>query len=179
MTTPMKRPATRFLLTLATGLVVGLVAGLLPIQPALALEKGSPAPAFELPASDGVVKLENYRGKVVYLDFWASWCGPCRESFPWMNAMQSKFGTQGLQIIGVNVDAKSDDGQRFLAKLPASFVVPFDPAGTIPRLYGVKGMPTSVVIGRDGTVVYRHTGFKKADQDEIETAIQLALESGK
>lgn len=173
MKTPMKRSATRFFLALTAS----LAAGLLPVQPALALEKGSPAPAFELPAGEGVVKLADYRGKVVYLDFWASWCGPCRESFPWMNAMQSKFGAQGLQIIGVNLDAKIDDGQRFLAKLPASFVVPFDPGGTIPRLYGVKGMPTSVVIGRDGTVVYRHTGFKKADQGELESAIQLALES--
>jgi len=175
MSTPMKRPATRFLRALAAGLVVGL----LPVQLVLALEKGSPAPAFELPTNEGGVKLENYRGKVVYLDFWASWCGPCRESFPWMNAMQSKFGTQGLQIIGINVDAKIEDGQRFLAKLPASFVVPFDPAGTIPRLYGVKGMPTSIVIGRDGTVVSQHTGFKKADQSELENAIRLALESGK
>ena len=85
-------------------------------------EAGQPAPAFALPNAKGdTFVLERMRGKVVYVDFWASWCGPCRRSFPWMNEMQQKYGEQGLVIVGVNVDKKRSDADRFLAQLPATF----------------------------------------------------------
>ena len=160
-------------------LLLALTASLALAQPASGIGRGSQAPAFELPVADGIVKLDNYRGKVVYLDFWASWCGPCRQSFPWMNAMQSRFGAQGLQVVGINLDAKSEDGRRFLAKIPANFVVAFDPGGTSARLYGVKGMPSSVLIDRNGKVIFEHIGFNEADRADLEKAIQFALESNK
>lgn len=142
---------------------------------ALAAEAGKPAPEFELSGPGGPVKLKQYQGKLVYLDFWASWCGPCRQSFPWMNEMQGKYGALGLQIVGVNVDAKPDDARAFLSGMPASFAIALDPAGTTPRSYGVKGMPSSVLIGRDGKVLYEHSGFKPADRAELEAKIKSAL----
>lgn len=143
--------------------------------PALALERGQAAPRFDLKGLEGSVNLEQYRGKYVYLDFWASWCGPCRQSFPWMNEMQAKYGAQGLQVIGVNVDAKPQEAYNFLAGTPARFVVAFDPAGAAPLSYGIKGMPSSVLIGPDGKVVFEHSGFRPADRAELEGRIKSSL----
>ncbi|UGQ49341.1 TlpA family protein disulfide reductase [Massilia endophytica] len=140
-----------------------------------ALEVGQAAPPFALNGPSGSVKLEQHQGKLVYLDFWASWCGPCRQSFPWMNEMQAKYGPRGFQVIGINVDAKPEEARSFLASTPAQFIVAFDPSGTAPRSYGIKGMPSSVLIGPDGKVVYEHSGFRAADKAELERRIQLAL----
>ncbi|MFZ6769474.1 TlpA family protein disulfide reductase [Undibacterium sp. Di26W] len=152
----------------------GLAATLV-VSSAMALDKGSAAPAFELSGAEGNVSLAKYQGKLVYLDFWASWCGPCRQSFPWMNELQAKYGAQGLQIIGVNLDQKNDDARQFLATTPARFVVAFDPAGATPRSYGVKGMPSSVLIGPDGKVLFEHAGFKEADKSVLEAKIKSSL----
>ena len=133
-----------------------------------ALETGSPAPDFQLPGTQGTVMLSKVTGSVVYVDFWASWCGPCKQSIPWMNAMQDKYRSQGLQIIGVNVDGKSEDARKFLAQTPAHFTVAFDPKGVAPRQYGVKGMPTSFLIGRDGKIIFKHLGFISADSEKLE-----------
>jgi thiol-disulfide isomerase/thioredoxin len=146
---------------------------------AAGLDKGAAAPRFELPGRAGAVQLAKFRGKLVYLDFWASWCGPCRQSFPWMNEMQARYGARGLQVVGVNVDAKSEDADSFLAETPARFPIAFDPAGTTPRAYGIKGMPSSVLVGPDGTVLHTHAGFKEADRAELEKVIQNALGAGK
>ncbi len=134
------------------------------------------APSFELSGIEGPVNLAYYRGKLIYLDFWASWCGPCKQSFPWMNAMQAKYGSQGLQVIAVNLDMKSEDGRRFLSNSPAQFIVAFDPAGDTPRKYQVRGMPTSVLIGRDGRIISEHLGFNNKDRAELEHTIEAALE---
>ncbi|CAN7298086.1 TlpA disulfide reductase family protein [Pseudoduganella sp. LjRoot289] len=140
-----------------------------------AVVPGQAAPAFELAGPGGAVRLDQYKGKLVYLDFWASWCGPCRHSFPWMNDMQAKYGAQGLQVVGINLDAKTDDARSFLAATPARFVIAFDPAGAAPRQYGIKGMPSSVLIGPDGRVLFEHSGFREADRVELEGRIRAAL----
>jgi peroxiredoxin len=144
-----------------------------------AQEAGTAAPAFSLPGPEGAVQLAKYQGKLVYLDFWASWCGPCRQSFPWMNEMQARYGARGLQVIGVSLDASSTDARTFLSETPARFAIAFDPQGATPRSYGLKGMPSSVLIGPDGKVLYRHTGFRDADRAQLEQKIQLALGGGK
>jgi thiol-disulfide isomerase/thioredoxin len=156
-------------------LKIMMLAALLAASSAQALDKGAPAPQFDLPGLDGAVKLAKLQGKVVYVDFWASWCGPCRQSFPWMNDMQAKYGAKGLQIVGVNVDAKSDDARQFLTATPARFAIAFDPQGATPRSYGIKGMPSSVLIGPDGKVLLEHSGFREADRAELESKIQSAL----
>jgi cytochrome c biogenesis protein CcmG, thiol:disulfide interchange protein DsbE len=132
---------------------------------------------FDLPTKAANVSLAQYKGKVVYLDFWASWCGPCKQSFPWMNSMQEKYQAQGLQVIAINLDANKDDATAFLASMPAKFTVAFDAKGVTPRLYGVKGMPTSYLIDRNGNVVMQHMGFNAADRDKLEQKIQTLLES--
>jgi thiol-disulfide isomerase/thioredoxin len=152
-----------------------MLAALLAASSAQALEKGAPAPQFDLPGLDGAIKLAKLQGKVVYVDFWASWCGPCRQSFPWMNEMQARYGGKGLQIVGVNVDAKSEDARQFLTTTPARFAIAFDPQGATPRSYGIKGMPSSVLIGPDGKVLLEHSGFREADRAELESKIQSAL----
>jgi len=144
-----------------------------------ALEQGSLAPDFQLPGAQGVVSLSKASGSVIYVDFWASWCGPCKQSFPWMNAMQDKYRSQGLQIIGVNVDTKSEDARKFLAQTPAHFTVAYDPKGVAPRQYGVKGMPTSFLIGRDGKIISQHLGFNAAAGETLEKEIKAALEAKK
>ncbi|NVD72141.1 TlpA family protein disulfide reductase [Duganella sp. BJB488] len=152
-----------------------LMAVALGAAPAWALEKGAAAPQFDLQGLEGAVKLAKLQGKVVYVDFWASWCGPCRQSFPWMNEMQAKYGAKGLQIVGVNVDANSADARQFLTTTPARFAIGFDPQGATPRSYGIKGMPSSVLIGPDGKVLLEHSGFREADRAELESKIQNAL----
>jgi thiol-disulfide isomerase/thioredoxin len=147
--------------------------------PAWSLEPGNVAPAFELPTKDKPIKLEHFVGKVVYLDFWASWCGPCKQSFPWMNEMQSKYGPQGFQVIGVGLDARHDDALRFLNSTSANFTVAFDHTGDTPQRFSVKGMPTSVLIGRDGRVLSTHVGFSAQTRESLERAIVLALETTK
>ncbi|MES2741973.1 MAG: TlpA disulfide reductase family protein [Pseudomonadota bacterium] len=142
---------------------------------ALALDKGASAPAFDLQGVSGPVSLAAYQGKLVYVDFWASWCGPCRQSFPWMNEMQAKYGAQGLQVVAINLDAKNSDARAFLEANPAQFAVAFDPAGGVPRGYGLKGMPSSYLIGKDGKLIMEHMGFKAADRAVLEEAIKSAL----
>jgi cytochrome c biogenesis protein CcmG, thiol:disulfide interchange protein DsbE len=142
---------------------------------ASALEVGQQAPDFDLAGRQGNVKLSDYKGKAVYLDFWASWCGPCKQSFPWMNEMHAKYAAQGFSVLGVNVDAKQGDATNFLEQTPAKFDVAFDAKGTSPRAYGIKGMPSSVLIGADGKVLAIHAGFKDEERGALEDKIKSAL----
>ena len=143
-----------------------------------ALDAGAPAPGFALPLQDGkVYRLDAARGKVVYVDFWASWCGPCRRSFPWLNAMQAKYGAQGFEVVGVNLDQARADAEQFLAQTPARFRIAFDPAGTSAKEYAVKGMPSSVLVGADGRVVLTHAGFREDERAELEAKIVAALKA--
>ena len=119
--------------------------------------------------------LASYRGNVVVLDFWASWCVPCRRSFPWMNAMQEKYRDRGLVIVGVNLDADADDAARFLERYPAQFEITYDPDGDLARQFDVIAMPSSYVIGRNGQRIATHLGFKVRQQDEYEALLVEAL----
>jgi thiol-disulfide isomerase/thioredoxin len=142
---------------------------------ALAVDVGQPAPNFALPGMQGrVVALESLRGQVVYVDFWASWCGPCRRSFPWMNDMQRKYG-KGFAIVAVNVDKKRADAEKFLAQFPASFPVVFDEAGTTPAAFGVKGMPSSYLIDARGNVALVERGFFDERRAELEDRVKSLL----
>lgn len=118
--------------------------------------------------------LEPYAGKVVYVDFWASWCGPCAESFPWLNQLQARHAAD-LVVVGVNLDAEASAADAFLRKHPASFAIVRDPEGTLPELYRIEGMPSSVILGPDGRVLHRHAGFRKQQIPEYEMAVRKAL----
>lgn len=136
---------------------------------------GQGAPEFDLPGATGPVKLSAMRGRVVYVDFWASWCGPCKQSFPWMNDMQAKYGAQGLTIVGINVDKKRADADAFLAGTPAKFTVAYDEKGTTPTAYKIKGMPSSYLVDRDGKVVATHVGFRDDERPMLEAKLRAAL----
>jgi len=140
-----------------------------------AQEVGSRAPAFDLATATKPVRLADLKGQVVYLDFWASWCAPCKQSFPFMSEMQAKYGPRGFTVIGVNVDQKREDADKFLTSTPAKFTVGYDSAGKVAEVYQPKGMPTSYLIGADGKVRAVHVGFKDSQREEIEREIQSAL----
>ena len=119
--------------------------------------------------------LADHRGKVVVVDFWASWCVPCRQSFPWLNAMHDEYSDDGLVILGVNTDVEAEDAQRFLEEYPAKFAIVYDPAGELARDFGVVAMPSSYVFSRDGGLDTRHFGFLRSKRDEYEAVIRRLI----
>lgn len=144
-------------------------------QAALA-DTESPAPSTTM--SDAQVEaldLDAYKGKAVYLDFWASWCGPCRASFPAMNKMREQYSPESLAIIAVNVDSSFAAAQRFLQKYPANFDIVYDPQGKLATEYEVKGMPSSYLINSAGELVYTHVGFRSKDAKKIQQQIDNLL----
>jgi peroxiredoxin len=144
---------------------------------ALAVAPGDAAPAFALPALDGgTVSLEAERGRVVWLDFWASWCAPCRQSFPWMSTMQRRHRERGLRVIAVSVDTRHADVQRFVGREQPAFAIALDPTGAIAARYAVRAMPSSVLIDTDGRVLAVHAGFRASEADGLERRIEQALD---
>jgi cytochrome c biogenesis protein CcmG/thiol:disulfide interchange protein DsbE len=135
----------------------------------------SEAPSIRLPAIGGELDLASLKGKVVYLDFWASWCKPCQKSFPWMRELKSTYQDQGLEVVAVNLDKDRALASTFLQDLDVNFVVAFDESGSTASEYQLKGMPSSYLIGRDGKIYASHVGFRDQDKQKLETAIQKLL----
>ncbi|ASP39419.1 redoxin [Bacterioplanes sanyensis] len=131
------------------------------------------APDFTLPNlnGDGQVSLQQYRGKVVYVDFWASWCGPCRKSLPLLNELRNELQAQGFEVLAINLDDDAGDGLRFLERYPVDYPTLHDNNGDTPQRYGVRGMPTSYLIDRQGQLVAVHEGFKPSDMEKIRKKI--------
>jgi len=130
------------------------------------------APDFKLEGQEKQIQLSKYRGQIVYLDFWASWCQPCRKSFGWMNKMQSLYGKEGFKVIAVNLDESRDKADKFLKQIPAEFDVAFDPRGNTAESYKVKAMPSSYIIDKQGKVVHANLGFRGNDEDALEEKIR-------
>jgi len=128
--------------------------------------------------ADTEFDLKELRGKVVVLDFWASWCVPCRRSFPWWNAMQAKYADEGLVVIGVNLDNDPNSAAAFLEEYPVNFKIYYDTDKELAQKFGVQAMPSSYIIGRNGQVYATHYGFKVKKQDEYEVVIVDALGDG-
>ena len=125
-----------------------------------AIGPGRPAPDLRLPAADGtLVALSALRGKVVLVDFWASWCAPCRKSFPALHELSEEFRARGLEVVAVNLDQQRKDADTFLVGRPRAFSVVFDQSGKSAEAFDVQGMPASFLIGRDGTIRFAHMGF--------------------
>jgi len=142
----------------------------------LAGATGEVASDFRLSGLQGPVSLNQYRGKVVYLDFWASWCGPCRESFPWMDRMVSRYGADGFAVIAINLDKERALADRFLAELAPRFTIAFDPKGEIAERYDVQAMPSSYLIDRGGRIRNRHRGFRRDSTSLSESQIRMLLQ---
>ena len=134
-------------------LAVALSAGIVP--------RAHAAEPANAPAHVGAIDLTPYAGSVVYVDFWASWCVPCRASFPWMNALQAELADDGFVVIGVNTADDPEAAARFLEEVPAEFTLMDDPDGTIAEAYGLTGMPMAFVHDRDGALVASHVGFNE------------------
>ncbi len=137
----------------------------------------SKAPAFSLPSENGTVSLKRQRNKVVIIDFWASWCIPCRHSFPWFNELQDRYGKQGLSVIAINLDKDKADAEQFLKLVPAEFTIAYDPDGTTAEKYNVKVMPSTYIIDRKGNMVHAHKGFKEHDKKRMEDIIRKLISS--
>lgn len=149
--------------------------GMLLATRCFAIQPGDKAPQFALKGSKERVSLSALTGKVVYVDFWASWCSPCRQSFPWMSEIQKRYGPNGFKVVAINLDQASADAEAFLAKTPAEFTTVFDPQGDVPTLYGVETMPSSFLLDRSGKVVATHKGFSESDKEGLEKQIEALL----
>ena len=128
--------------------------------------------AFTLPTTSGTVSLESLHGKVVLVDFWASWCVPCRKSFPWLAEMARRYGDRGLVVVAIDLDKDRTAAESFLSGFSTPFFVAFDPAGRTAEAYEVRTMPSSYLIGRDGGLVEAHAGFYEKETQGFEQRIQ-------
>jgi thiol-disulfide isomerase/thioredoxin len=150
------------LLLLAAGLTTGATA------PAPA-----PAPDFSLRARDGgEVRLSSLQGQVVMINFWATWCGPCRQEMPLLEQLQAKYGPLGFTLLGVNVEPDSAAATAWLKGVPVSFPILFDTRNAVAESFGVQGMPSSVFVDRAGRVRHVHRGYKPGDESQYADLIR-------
>jgi thiol-disulfide isomerase/thioredoxin len=142
-----------------------------------ATDVGQPAPQFTLPTlqQDQPTSLKQYAGKVIYLDFWASWCAPCRTSFPLLNKLHEKLKAQGFEVVGINLDEDKANAEKFLKEFPVGFTVLRDAKGEWADQFVVESMPTSFIIDKQGVVQNIHHGFASADINELEEKITKLL----
>lgn len=157
-------------------LAAAAVAALL-AAPVLALSTGDVAPGFKLAKLDGSgeLKLGDLRGKIVFIDFWASWCAPCQKSMPLFDAMAKEFPADRFQLIGVNVDKDVGAAKKALAKRPVSYTIVSDPSGSLPGRYGVETMPMAYLVDGDGAIRYMHKGFREGDIEKLREHIEKLL----
>ncbi len=132
---------------------------------------------YNSPGNGNRLDLEGFGEQLLYVDFWASWCGPCKLSFPFMNELHRDFEGRGLAIVAISVDENRAAAEKFLKRNPADFRLALDTTGACPREFAVEGMPSSYVVGKDGEILYRHTGFRPSDPEQIREAINKQLRS--
>jgi len=146
------------------------------IPPLSAAELRGKAPDFTLKSQSGKnIRLSEYRGQVVLLNFWASWCGPCRQEMPLLEAMYKKYGKLGFTILGVNVEQDTSKAKSYLRDIKVSFPILFDTTNTASRLYNVTAMPTSIIIDRSGNMRFLHTGYKPGYEKDYTRQIKQLI----
>jgi thiol-disulfide isomerase/thioredoxin len=153
----------------------GLLAALALAALAPAASQVAAAPE-KIPATPAWPLLKDLHGKVVLVDFWASWCAPCLSSFPWMDDLQKRHGQQGLVVVAVNLDQDRALAEAFLRKTAPQFRIEFDAQGALAKQFGVRAMPTSFLIDRSGKLRITHQGFRGAQRAERERQIRQLLE---
>lgn len=141
-----------------------------------AVEKGALSPDVMLSAlaGDKTVNLSAQKGKLIYVDFWASWCVPCKKSFPFMNELHQRFGEQGLEIMAINMDENIADAEKFLEKYPAEFSL-FKGTSEIAKTFNVPGLPVAYLIDENGIVIDKHIGFNDRKAKKVITQITTLL----
>jgi peroxiredoxin len=156
--------------------IAGFTALLLALPLAAAVDTNSPAPDFTLNAQAGKpVELTQFKGQVVMLNFWASWCGPCRQEMPLLDSIYKKYGKLGFTMIGVNVEPDSKAANDWLKQTPVTFPILYDTDSKVSKLYGVSGMPSTVIVDRKGTVRMIHRGYKPGDEEEYLSSIRTLM----
>lgn len=155
-----------------------LALSVLSIKQALAFNEGVEVPACNMKTFDNAnaaVDLSALRGQVVYIDFWASWCGPCAKSFPFMNKLHANFKDSGLKIVAVNVDEQTADAEAFLRQQPAEFSIALDADQACARSFDVQAMPSTYLVDRKGRVRYIHMGFRGSEAESLQTQVEQLL----
>ena len=156
--------------------IAALAAALVLALPALAGPEGSPAPPFTLAARGGqAVSLAQYKGQVVMINFWASWCGPCRTEMPLLESIYKKYNKMGFTMLGVNVEPNSQAANDWLKATPVSFPILYDTDSKVSKLYDVAGMPSTVIIDRTGKLRVLHRGYKPGDENEYMDSIRALI----
>ncbi len=143
-----------------------------------AVDLSGPAPDFTLKSRDGKnVRLSELRGQVVMINFWASWCGPCRQEMPHLEAIHKEYVDYGFTLLGVNVDEKQESAEKLLAQIPVSFPILFDPSSSVSKQYNVDAMPTTILIDRDGNLRHLHRAYRPGFEDIYRNQVKaLVLE---
>ena len=153
-----------------------LTAALIVTLPASGAGSSGPAPQFTLDSRAGPkISLAQYKGQVVMLNFWASWCGPCRQEMPLLENIYKKYNKLGFTLIGVNVEPDSTAAEGFLKQTPVSFPVIYDKDSTVSKAYEVSGMPSTVIIDRKGNIRVLHRGYKPGDENEYLDSIRTLV----
>ena len=144
---------------------------------AYAATVSGPAPNFTLQSNaGGQVSLASLKGKVVMVNFWATWCVPCRQEMPHLQALYQKYNSLGFELLAVNVEKNNAEGARkWLQETPVTFPVLFDPENQVTKLYKVQTMPSTVIIGRDGTMRFMHNGYKPGYENDYQTQVRALL----
>lgn len=156
-------------------LVACLSVTLLPM-PSVAGESLGPAADFSLPSRGGqAVSLAALRGQVVLVNFWATWCGPCRKEMPLLEQIQKKYAPLGFTLLGINVEEDTTHMETFLGDVPVTFPVLLDPANQVSKLYDVAAMPSTVIIDRKGQVRYIHQGWQPGDESRYQDVIRQLI----
>ena len=138
--------------------------------------EGQPAPDFALKSSTGEnMRLSEYRGDVVMINFWATWCGPCRQEMPLLDELYERYSRVGFNLLGVNIDDDSRRAMQMIEELGVDFPVLFDATKRVSEMYDVDAMPVTVIVDREGTVRYVHQGYKPGYEDKYLTEIRTLL----
>jgi thiol-disulfide isomerase/thioredoxin len=156
--------------------LAAIAAALAIALPALAGSAAGPAPPFSLASrSGGDVSLAQYKGQVVMLNFWASWCGPCRQEMPLLESIYRKYNRMGFVLLGVNVEPDSQAANEWLKQTPVSFPILYDKDSRVSKLYDVAGMPSTAIIDRSGKLRVLHRGYKPGDENEYLDSIRTLI----
>jgi len=154
----------------------GVFAFLAAVSLAASSLEGTAAPDFALKSAGGEnLRLSEYRGDVVMINFWATWCGPCRQEMPLLDDLFSRYERVGFRLLGVNIDDDSRRAMQMMEELGVSFPVLFDEKKEVSRLYQVEAMPVTVLVDRTGTVRHVHHGYKPGYEEKYLTEIRSLL----
>ena len=159
------------------GFAKGLALAAVFVLPAFATSSSGPAPAFQLTGRNGkAIDLSQYKGQVVMINFWATWCGPCRQEMPLLEDIYKKYKPMGFTLVCVNVEPDAKGAEAWLSKQkPVSFPIAFDTDSKVSKLYKVEGMPSTIFVDRKGNVRVMHRGYKAGDENVYLTQIRTML----